>query len=460
LIEHILKMADGKPGKSKKNRKSKKNGVEDIDGAVGGSSGSAEIVPVQDAEKMTGNMNLIKLKKALDEMSKDVKDSTDKKSYEFWSTQPVPKLDEDITTNEAIEGDLPLEKLRQEPYSLPGGYHWDTLNLDDPIVLKELYELLTENYVEDDDNMFRFDYSPEFLRWALMPPEYLKDWHTGVRSKTSKLVGFISAVPAKIRIIDVDKKMVEINFLCVHKKLRSKRLAPVLIREITRRVNCKGTFQAVYTAGVVLPKPVATCRYWHRSLNPKKLVEVKFSHLSRNMTMQRQIKLLKLPEMTKIEGIRPLTAADVRSACQLLNGYLSKYKLVTEFNPEEFAHWFMPRKNIIDTFVVENDGQITDMISFYTLPSTVMSHATYDNIKAAYSFYNVATSVSWVDLMSDALVLAKKLDFDVFNALDLMENVEFLEKLKFGIGDGNLQYYIYNWRCPQMNSKEVGLVLQ
>lgn len=55
--------------------------------------------------------------------------------------------------------------------------------------------------------------------------------------------------------------MVEINFLCVHKKLRSKRVAPVLIREITRRVHLKGIFQAVYTAGVVLPKPVSTCRY-------------------------------------------------------------------------------------------------------------------------------------------------------------------------------------------------------
>ena len=55
--------------------------------------------------------------------------------------------------------------------------------------------------------------------------------------------------------------MVEINFLCVHKKLRSKRVAPVLIREITRRVHMKGIFQAVYTAGVVLPKPVSTCRY-------------------------------------------------------------------------------------------------------------------------------------------------------------------------------------------------------
>lgn len=31
--------------------------------------------------------------------------------------------------------------------------------------LKELYGLLNENYVEDDDNMFRFDYSPDFLLW-------------------------------------------------------------------------------------------------------------------------------------------------------------------------------------------------------------------------------------------------------------------------------------------------------
>lgn len=54
--------------------------------------------------------------------------------------------------------------------------------------------------------------------------------------------------------------MTEINFLCVHKKLRSKRLAPVLIKEITRKSHLENIFQAVYTAGVVLPKPVSTCR--------------------------------------------------------------------------------------------------------------------------------------------------------------------------------------------------------
>ena len=45
------------------------------------------------------------------------------------------------------------------------------------------------------------------------------------------------------RMYDKKKNLVEINFLCVHKKLRAKRLAPVLIREITRRVNLTGIFQ-------------------------------------------------------------------------------------------------------------------------------------------------------------------------------------------------------------------------
>lgn len=56
--------------------------------------------------------------------------------------------------------------------------------------------------------------------------------------------------------------------------------------------------------------------------------------------------------------------------------------------------------------------------------------------------------------MNDALIIAKLKGFDVFNALDLMENKTFLEKLKFGIGDGNLQYYLYNWRCPGTESEK------
>lgn len=37
-----------------------------------------------------------------------------------------------------------------------------------------------------------------------------------------------------------------------------------VLQEITRRVNLEDIWQAAYTAGVVLPKPVTTCRYYHR----------------------------------------------------------------------------------------------------------------------------------------------------------------------------------------------------
>ena len=58
-----------------------------------------------------------------------------------------------------------MSEIREECLTLPTGFHWDTLDIESEATLQELYLLLNENYVEDDDNMFRFDYSPEFLRW-------------------------------------------------------------------------------------------------------------------------------------------------------------------------------------------------------------------------------------------------------------------------------------------------------
>ncbi len=52
-----------------------------------------------------------------------------------------------------------------------------------------------------------------------------------------------------------------------------------------------------------------------------------------------------------------------------------------------------------------------------------------------------------------------QLNYDVFNCLDIMDNMEFLRELKFGLGDGHLQYYLYNWRCTQFTPQQMGLVL-
>jgi len=298
-------------------------------------------------------------------------------------------------------------------------------------------------------------------------------------------MALITGVPATVRAYDNPIQMVEINFLCVHKKLRSKRLAPVLIKEITRRVNLSGVFQAVYTAGVVLPTPVATCRYFHRSLDPKKLVEIGFSRIPPRMTMARMQKLYKLPEGTKtgrIEGsntkednaggiasiLRPMVEEDVSSAHQLVTKHLKKFQLAIVFSEEEFRHWFLPRSGVISTYVACNgpsgsedvSTKVTDLVSFYHLPSTIIGNPKHSHLNAAYSFYNVATSVDLVTLMKDALILAKYDEgMDVFNALRQMDNGEVLNELKFGIGDGNLNYYLYNWCCPTLKSEDVGIVL-
>ncbi|CAI5501788.1 unnamed protein product [Closterium sp. Naga37s-1] len=369
----------------------------------------------------------------------------------------------DIAEEGPIEPPTPLEQVRAEPYALPAAYEWCTCDVDSDAEMREVYVLLTNNYVEDDDNMFRFDYSQEFLRWALKPPGFYKSWHVGVRARQSrKLVAFITGVPATVRLREKLVRLAEINFLCVHKKLRSKRLAPVLIKEVTRRVHLQGIWQAVYTAGVVLPTPVTTAQYWHRSLNPKKLIDVGFSRLAPRMTMSRTIKLYRLPEQTATPGLRAMERRDVPAVCRLLKSYLAQFVIAPELSEAEIEHLLLPIKDVIDSFVVEDPKthELTDLVSFYTLPSTIIGNDNYSNLKAAYSFYNVATATPLLQLMNDALILARRRDYDVFNALDIMENAQFLKTLKFGPGDGHLHYYLYNY-CMHgpFQPAHLGLVL-
>ncbi len=102
---------------------------------------------------------------------------------------------------------------------------------------------------------------------------------------------------------------------------------------------------------------------------------------------------------------------------------------------------------------------ITDFVSFYTLPSSVLKHETVKEMKAAYLFYYAATKQPLEKLVRAALVLAKKSDHDVFNCLNIMDNKKFLEELKFGPGNGNLMFYLYNFVAPNMNPDELGMVL-
>ncbi|KAG9048700.1 glycylpeptide N-tetradecanoyltransferase [Tulasnella sp. UAMH 9824] len=407
--------------------------------------------------------------------------------YKFWKTQPVVKLGEQVSGDDGpIEPSVPREQVRQDPYQLPTNFVWSQIDMEDAEQKREVYELLSQNYVEDHDAAFRFQYSAEFLEWALTPPGYHKEWHIGIRGQPkNKLVAFISGIPLKLRVRDNVLDCSEINYLCIHKKLRSKRLAPVLIKEVTRQCHLMGVFQAIYTAGVVLPTPVSTARYYHRTLNIPKLVDVNFTYVPRNSTLARMIRLAALPANTSLPGLREMEEHDLDGVESLLSRYLQRFKMHPQYSKDEIRHNLLSgrgqgeigadgvpgrrSKQVVWTYVVENPEthQITDFFSFYSLPSTIMKSTKHSLLEAAYLFY-YATDVAFqhdpevktpiqrrlTELIGDALVLANNAKFDVVNAMTLMDNWSFLTDLKFGPGDGYLNFYLYNWRTQSLEGHE------
>ncbi|KAF2840518.1 glycylpeptide N-tetradecanoyltransferase [Patellaria atrata CBS 101060] len=420
-----------------------------------------------DQKKIEEMMRKLKASDLLTGMAVGGKNQKDMASHTFWKTQPVPKFEERAQGG-IEEGPIKIidpKTVPKEPAPLPTGYEWVTMDLTDENELSEVHELLSGHYVEDDEAMFRFRYSASFFDWALKSPGWRKEWHVGVRTSSSRrLVAFISGIPVDLRVRDKVLKCSEINFLCVHKKLRQKRLTPVLIKEITRRCYVVGIYQAIYTVGIILPTPVSTCRYFHRSLDWEKLYDVGFSPLPPGSTKQRQVARFALPSETTTHGLRPMAAKDIDSVLDLQNRFLDRMQMAQVYTREEIEHWLLHKEDskserVVWTFVVEDpeSKKISDFFSFYYLPSTVIGSKKHDLVRAAYLFY-YATETAFGDdqkaykkrlntLVKDALILAKKENFDVFNALTLMDNPLFLEEQRFGAGDGQLHFYLFNYRA-------------
>ncbi|KAH6847536.1 acyl-CoA N-acyltransferase [Chaetomium sp. MPI-CAGE-AT-0009] len=410
----------------------------------------------------------LKLQDIMTGFASSGKNRKDMASYKFWSTQPVPQFGEEEEPKLIEEGPLKIQEVKDIPTEpLPLAleqFRWVTMDLTNDAEMEEVEKLLYGHYVEDDEAMFRFKYSNSLLKWSLLSPGWKKEWHVGIRSGNT-LCAFISAIPTEMRVRDNVVRSSEVNFLCIHKKLRGKRLAPVLIKEITRRINLEGTWQAIYTGGIVLPRPVSTCRYYHRALNWTKLYEVGFSPCPPNSKPMYQARKYNLPETTSTRGLREMEAKDLDAVQDLLERYLKRFDLTPVWNKAEIEHWLLHKKNapgeqVIWSYVVENaDGKITDFFSFYCLESSVIQSQKYSSIRAAYLFY-YASDVAFSEpedrsalktrlnaLMGDALILAKRHNFDVFNALSLMDNSLFLEQQKFGPGDGQLHYYLFNYKA-------------
>jgi glycylpeptide N-tetradecanoyltransferase len=226
-----------------------------------------------------------------------------------------------------------------------------------------------------------------------------------------------------------------------------------MIKELTRQLRFHGIAHAVYTSANPFDTSVSNHRYWHRLINVPHLVCTQFAHLSRQ-TMSQAIRINRLPNDVSSSDFRPMTEEDIPSVTEILNTYLEPFDVHPIFTDELTKHLFLPRCNVVDSFVVGTP--VTDFVSYFHIDIKCKN----ETIHAAYLFYYAVNTVPIGALIQDAMITAKKKDCDVFNCLDgVLRNGDFLKDLKFREGDGYLNYNLVGPDSPSPITT-MGVVLQ
>lgn len=370
------------------------------------------------------------------------------KPHQFWDKQPLSKDDQ--------EGFIidPADSQFAQSAILPAGFTWCSVDIQDKDQLEDLYNLLRLHYVEDPRGSFRLLYSKEILRWALVHSP--KDLLLGVRvEKSGRLVAFISATLLKLRIYDNVIPSASVNFLCVHRKLREKRLAPQLIREITSRLygHCQ---LALFTSGVRLDEPVSSVGFFNRPLNYRSLVATGYMMVPMGETIEDGEREFSLGRSVSLAGWRRMEERDLSAVHALLTAKLEPCTLAPVYSEAELRHLLLGCPEGVQVYVVETEGQVTEFVSWFTIESQVLNMGSHC-IRQAQLLYHGGEREE--QLLRDAMITARNEGYDVFNVTNIMDRTKLLRSFNFCTSVGLLHYYLFNYRMPTIAPEHIGLAM-
>ena len=366
-----------------------------------------------------------------------------KKEYKFWETQLVPKFNENNSDKLGpIKSEIKYEDISKEPIELPEkNMEWVLIDINKKGELEKIYNFLIKNYYEVQE--YKEQYSFDFLKWQFSPIE--NNPHKNILlsiQKKGKIIGFFSGLPLKLSVYGKEILTYNISFLCIDSDYRHKKLAEYMFKEMFRRSYLEKVFQNIFVSKLLIPKPFAECTYYYANVKDK-------------------VKKYKLKKESS-DKFRLMEKKDVKDVYNLISNSQKQFKIYSIFSEEEIEHWFIPIKNVIYSFVKEDENNnITDFTSFYVV------NALIDNMKEkwCYIYFNIATSMSSEKLFENALVLAEQsgIDYYIGNSINNYENI--LKKYKFNsnIEDedsyGSLKYYFNNFLCPETDGKDISIIL-
>ena len=365
-----------------------------------------------------------------------------KKNYKFWDTQLVPPFNEEMPIKLGpIKTDFKEEDLKKEPYELPENMEWVDIDITKEEELDKVYKFLHANYLESME--YKEQYNKEFLRWQFSPIRKNKYKNILISIQINKaIIGFFSGLPMKLSVYDKEITVYNISFLCIDKEYRKNKkhnLAEIMFKEMFRRTYMENVYQNIFVSKRLIPRPFSESTYYY----------VIFGNLP------------EIKEETTMK-FRPMEKKDVKSVTKLLYENQKKYKIHSIFSEEEVEHWFIPIKNVIYSFVKEdNNGNITDFTSFYKIDANIDN----EDENWSYIYFSIATSMSSKELIENAIILSKQNGMDCYICNTIMDYEKVCKKLKFhsNIEDensyGSLKYYFNNFICPETEASDISLIL-
>jgi glycylpeptide N-tetradecanoyltransferase len=310
--------------------------------------------------------------------------------------------------------------------TLPENFSWND-NCD----TTDVYTFLQNNFVQNDN--WRMCYSVTSIQFLLE-----NGIHIGIYGTTdgvARLVGFVYGLPTKLVVNSVEHKVLFCNLLCVHRKLRGRKMVHVLTRSLAKKAAVLGYFEAIYTSGTQLESgarnagnnsdlfrnPICTLNYYVLPLKRSLLR----SHITR---------------IRKQTEFRPLIEEDIEKACRLLNRYLENFVIHTLFDLENFKKIFL--NGFVETYVRDDEKEITDLFSFYSIDACLTEGKEEKTVKVAYLYHYVPGKVSITQLLDNCIDTIKDMDCDIFNVLNNGRiNMHVLAALNFKDCECNLHYY-------------------
>ena len=314
----------------------------------------------------------------------------------------------------------PIEPLpvhvRQQPYSLPQGFHWVALSFDD---CEEVVKFLKKGSNRIIDSTA--------ISFIMSHPNIKDQWQFGIRATNGKLVAVVLAYPGCISIGGVPITCMR-QILIHHPKYKDKRLQYMLIKELMRRVNLYNINHLILTIeGPSILKPLSNVRVWRYFYNYPTSSQ--------------------LPSSPRTPGWRRMTSEDVPGALALINKWSSQFEIRQVFNSEEeFVYYYLcpTMSNFVHTYVVENDvNNITDLVSFRLASKIYMQ----------FAITTVASTQSPLkQLIIDALVCAKELDATKMIICNSNIKPDVLSSLSFHYEDDfSMCFSIYNYKYYEIS---------